>query len=67
MTQRASLPATQPRPVVDFTTLTNASAIARIRALAAQGLPDETLALMFGWNRSDVRRAIAPAPSRPSQ
>jgi hypothetical protein len=48
----------------DFTTLTNAAAIARIRQLAAQGLPDATLAEMFGWNRTDIRRAIAPAPAR---
>jgi hypothetical protein len=49
----------------DFTSLTNAAAVARIRQLAAQGLPDGTLADLFGWDRGDVRRAIASAPARP--
>jgi hypothetical protein len=50
----------------DFTNLTNAAAVSRIRQLAAQGLPDGTLADLFGWNRGDVRRAIAPAPEKRS-
>jgi hypothetical protein len=45
----------------DFTSLTNAAAIARIRQLAAQGITEVTLAELFAWNRTDVRRAIAPA------
>jgi hypothetical protein len=51
---------------LDFTSQTNSGAIARIRQLAAQGLSDGTIADLFGWNRSDVRRAITPAPSRRS-
>jgi hypothetical protein len=44
----------------DFTTLTSIAAITRIRQLASLGLPDSTIAEMFAWSRSDVRRAIAP-------
>jgi hypothetical protein len=55
-----------PHPL-DFTSLTNPEAVARIRQLAAQGLPDDTIAQLFGWNRSDVRRAITPAPARKVQ
>ena len=50
---------------VDFTALTNSAAVARIRQLAAQGLREDTLQLLSGWNRTDVWRAMTPAPARP--
>jgi hypothetical protein len=54
---------TRPR-TPDFTTLTDLLALQRLRQLAAQGLPEATLSTLFALNRTDVRRAIAPAPAR---
>jgi hypothetical protein len=65
MTIRTTFPVERSTRIVDFTTLTNVAAIARLRQLAAQGMSDETLATLVGWNRTDVRRAITPAPARP--
>jgi hypothetical protein len=63
MTQRTSFQARPPRAEPDFTTLTNTAAIARLRQLAALGLREDTLQALSGWHRSDVRRAITPAPA----
>jgi hypothetical protein len=52
------------RSVVDFSSLTNDRAVARVRQLAAQGLRESTMESLTGWHRTDIRRAIAPAPAR---
>jgi hypothetical protein len=66
MTERTSFHVQQTSMEPDFSELTNLAAIARVRQLAAQGLPDDTIAMMVGWNRTDTRRAITPAPQRPN-
>jgi hypothetical protein len=67
VTTRTQRPAESRSQVIDFTSLTCAAAVARVRQLASQGLPDGTLAAMFGWNRSDIRRAITPPAARPRE
>ena len=64
MKTRTSFHVEHPSLVPDFTKLTNSAAIARLRQLAAQGLREETLEAVSGWHRSDIRRAIPPAPAR---
>lgn len=49
---------------VDFTRLTNLEAVARVRQLHAQGLREPTLQALTNWNRSDLWRALTPAPAR---
>jgi hypothetical protein len=65
MTSRTVVAAPLKRAPPDFTTLDCPAAKQRVAQLAALGFADDTIAVLTGWHRNDVRRALGNACPSP--